>query len=182
MSIVLIGMKHCGKSTVGRVLARRHGGRFADTDTLIEEAFARQAGRSLTVRDIFRQEGEARFVERERSVVRDLAAERVGASDELVLAVGGPTPLRPDLQPILRELGTVVYLRLDEAELLRRVMAGGVPAFLDGQADPEDAFISLCRQRHPVYESVADLAVDLDGLDPAASADRVLQALSTEVE
>ncbi len=118
------------------------------------------------------------FVELERSVVQDLAAGRGDAGGELVLAVGGPTPLRADLQPILKSLGTIVYLQVDEAELLRRVMAGGVPAFLDGAADPEAAFLQLCHERQPVYESLADVTVNLNGLDPDQAVQRVEETLA----
>ena len=59
--LFLVGYMGCGKSTLGRKLARRLGVGFVDTDALVEE----QAGASVA--DVFRYEGEARFREAERS-------------------------------------------------------------------------------------------------------------------
>lgn len=69
--LFLIGYMGCGKSTLGRKLARRLGIGFVDTDTLVEE----QAGASVA--DVFRYEGEARFREAEREALeRAIAAGR----------------------------------------------------------------------------------------------------------
>lgn len=72
--LFLIGYMGCGKSTLGRKLARRLGIGFVDTDTLVEE----QAGASVA--DVFRYEGEARFREAEREAL------------ERAIAAGGEAP------------------------------------------------------------------------------------------
>ena len=80
--LFLIGYMGCGKSTLGRKLARRLGIGFVDTDTLVEE----QAGASVA--DVFRYEGEARFREAERE-----ALERaIAAGGEAVVSTGGGLP------------------------------------------------------------------------------------------
>ena len=61
--LFLVGYMGCGKSTLGRRLARRLGAEFADTDALIE----RREGASVA--DVFRYEGEERFREAEREVL-----------------------------------------------------------------------------------------------------------------
>ena len=61
--LYLVGYMGCGKSTLGRKLARRLGVGFVDTDALVEE----QAGASVA--DVFRYEGEARFREAEREAL-----------------------------------------------------------------------------------------------------------------
>lgn len=177
MNVVLIGMKHCGKSTVGRELARLVSGRFVDTDSRIEERFAKEHDSRRTVREIFAQHGEACFADLERRVVRELASQIQADQARWVVALGGHTALQPDLQPLIRDMGRVVYLRVDPAELLRRVLAGGVPPFLD-PADPEGSFLALCRLRAPVYESQADLTVDLAGLSPDQAVRKVHRELS----
>jgi shikimate kinase len=179
MNVVLIGMKHCGKSTVGRGLARDLGEPFVDTDQRIEALFAADHGSRCTVREIFANHGEACFTGLERRVVRALASDMRDSQDSRIVAMGGHTALQPELRPIIREMGRVVYLCVDPAELLRRVLAGGVPPFLD-PADPKGSFHALCRQRAPVYESLADLTVDLDGLTPEQSVHRVLRELSAD--
>ena len=66
--LFLIGYMGCGKSTLGRRLARRLGAEFADTDALIE----RREGASVA--DVFRYEGEERFREVEREVLEQTLA------------------------------------------------------------------------------------------------------------
>ena len=80
-NIVLIGMMGCGKSTVGRLLARRLGRELVDTDALIE----RRQGRSIPA--IFASEGEEGFRALELEVCRELSG-RQG----LVIACGGGLP------------------------------------------------------------------------------------------
>ena len=70
MNVLLIGMKHCGKTTVGRALAERTNRRFADVDDLIRQTHERETGEDLTVREIFRRNGEAFFEEIEARAVR----------------------------------------------------------------------------------------------------------------
>lgn len=177
MNVVLIGMKHCGKSTVGRGLAGRWAKHFIDTDQLIEQVFEDEIGMHFTVREIFANHGEAFFADLERRVVKDIASQMRTAEGNMVVALGGPTVLRRDLQPLIREMGTLVYLLVEPDELLRRVLAGGVPPFLD-PADPEGSFRDLCRQRTPVYEDMADMTVDLNGLTPDQALRKVLLELA----
>ena len=68
--LFLIGYMGCGKSTLGRRLARRLGAEFADTDALIE----RREGASVA--DVFRYEGEERFREVEREVLKKYAIDK----------------------------------------------------------------------------------------------------------
>ncbi len=52
MKVVLFGMKHCGKSTLGRELARRWDCPFFDTDLLIEKRYSEETGKTASVRQI----------------------------------------------------------------------------------------------------------------------------------
>ena len=83
--LFLVGYMGCGKSTLGRKLARRLGVGFVDTDALVEE----QAGASVA--DVFRYEGEARFREAEREAL------------ERAIAAGGETVMRryADSDPVI---------------------------------------------------------------------------------
>ena len=65
MKVVLIGMKHCGKSTLGKALAERWGCPSDDVDRLIEERHACETGVRQSVRAIFSTRGEPYFAELE---------------------------------------------------------------------------------------------------------------------
>jgi len=167
MVVVLIGMKHCGKSTLGRGLARRWRCAFFDVDELLEKDYARQAAPAgaerVSAREIFRREGEAGFAELEARVVRQLAEKLAAKNERAVVAVGGRTALNPAAQGLLRGLGRVVYLKAQPQELLKRVRRGEWPAFVD-EKDPEGDFLRFCAQREPQYEHVADTVVEVSGL------------------
>src|SRR2546429_4512538 len=102
LNLVLIGFMGTGKSTVGRLCARRLGLRFRDSDTLVEHR-ARKS-----VAEIFTDDGEASFRVQETSAIRTLAG-----SGPLVLATGGGAVLKPENVEILRKSGFVVLLRTE---------------------------------------------------------------------
>lgn len=177
MNVVLIGMKHCGKSTLGRALARRWGCPFHDVDAMIEATHACASGETLVTREIFSRHGEDYFHEVEGQVVCELYLTLERAGSTAVVALGGRTALNEAVSRLLGDIGLRVYLDVRPEELLARVMRSGVPPFLNPE-DPEADFLALCRQRRPLYEAQADLVVNLDGLAP----EQALEALVRRIE
>jgi shikimate kinase len=188
MHVVLIGMKHCGKSTLGAELARRWGCPFHDVDAMIEADYHCQTGQRLSVREIFNRRGEPFFRTIEGQVVCELylkflaerPAERpIGRPDAQVIALGGRTALNETICELLRDAGLLVYLQVDPRELLARVKRSGWPDFLD-KDDPEGDFLALCRQWHPYYQRQAALTVTLGGLSVARAADELEKRIRQE--
>jgi shikimate kinase len=163
MNVVLIGMKHCGKSTLGQALARRWGCAFFDVDPRIEGIHACETGEGLSVREILSHYGEDHFHRIEGHVVCELylTLDRPGAKS--VVALGGRTALNRTIVELLKAIGLIVYLHVDEAELFRRVERSGLPPFL-GKDDPRAEFHRLYREREPRYRELAGLVVNLDGV------------------
>jgi shikimate kinase len=176
MIVTLIGMKHCGKSTLGAALAARWRCPFYDVDQMIEERHACKTGARLTVREIFKQEGETRFHELETQVVCDLYLRLSDSQDRSVVAVGGRTALNTKVDELLTALGTIVYLEVSPAEMFARVQRGGLPPFVD-EKDPIGHFARLHAERTPHYRRLANLTVNLDGLAPAAALEKLGHAL-----
>ena len=176
MNIVLAGMKHCGKSTTGAALAARWECPFVDIDRKIEAEYERATGERMTVRDIYKIHGEDYFTKLEVRVVHDLATQLADTDAKHVAALGGPTPMNPEVQEALHELGLVVYLRMPTDKLFERVKRSGIPPFLD-PADPERDFASLCAKREPHYLRLADLVVDVDGLGVESVVDLVIRRI-----
>ncbi|NOY79967.1 MAG: shikimate kinase [Kiritimatiellaeota bacterium] len=151
--IVLIGFPSCGKSTVGRDLARRLGRAFVDSDQALAALFARRLGRTLSVREIFRNVGESEFRRLETEALKELARDHAGA----VVATGGGAPLQAENVPVLAALGRIVYLFAPLETCLRRMDAGkGRPVFLRDRATAE----RLWAERDAAYARVADIWVD----------------------
>ena len=147
-NIYLVGMMGAGKSTVGRLLARRLKLRFYDSDHEIE----RRCGVRIPV--IFEIEAEAGFRSREAQVIAELTELR-----EIVLATGGGVVLEGENRRQLAARGTVVYLRARPEDLYERVRHDRNRPLL-ATADPLARLRELYAQRDPLYREVADLVIE----------------------
>ena len=125
-----------GKSTVGKVLAKKLGRRFLDADHIIEE----RCGVRIPV--IFEMEGE-----------------EITTEQDIVLATGGGAILFPDNRQALREHGTVIYLHANPNELWHRTKGGdGRPLLLNG--DTKTILENLYTIRDPLYREIADHVIE----------------------
>jgi shikimate kinase len=147
-SIFLVGMMGAGKTSVGRVLARRLGKTFRDSDHVIEE----RTGVRIPV--IFEIEGEAGFRSREAAVIDELTS-----LPDTVLATGGGAILSPDNRSRLKSRGTVVYLRANVRDLLNRTRHDRNRPLLQ-TADPRARLTELYELRDPLYLQTAHLTVE----------------------
>jgi shikimate kinase len=170
-------MKHSGKSTLGRRLAGRWGCPFHDTDEFLEAFYAASgAVARIPTREIYTKLGPDRFFDAEAAALADLASRLGGGSH--VIAAGGRTPLNPAARPLLRALGLAVLLEVPAEALWRRVVRGGIPAFV-GPQDPRGEFLALARAREPEYRRFADLVVELD---PEGTVEENEQRLCAAIE
>jgi shikimate kinase len=144
----LIGMPGCGKSTVGRHLARQLGMRFVDCDAEIE----RRIG--MPIREFFAVQGEAAFRDIEQQVLVGLCAQG-GA----VLSTGGGAVLRPANREALHAHTRAIYLRATPEDLFRRLRHDTQRPLLQ-VADPLQRLRELYRERDPLYRRVAHFIVE----------------------
>ncbi len=176
MKITLIGMKHCGKTTLGAALAARWNCPFYDVDRMIEDRHACETNRWMSVRDIFNTHGEDYFRQLETNVVCELYASLVDSKDTHVISVGGRTALNKRVDVLLEGLGLIVYLEVSPEEMFQRVLKTGLPAFID-QTDPVMHFLELYNERVPHYLRLANLTVNLDGLEVNAALEKLCREL-----
>lgn len=137
-NIVLIGMPGCGKSTLGKLLSEALGRTFVDAD----DALVKEAG--LPIPEIFRQEGEAGFRERESKIL-----EALGREKGQVIATGGGCVTVPKNYFSLHQNGKILFLDIDPKGL----PTDGRP--LSSARSPE----VLYRERLPLYKKFADVTV-----------------------
>ena len=147
-NLVLVGMMGAGKSTVGRMLARRLKRDFYDSDDEIE----RRCGVRIPV--IFDIEGEAGFRVREVQAIAELCA-----LDGVVLATGGGAVLAEENRRQLTALATVVYLHAPPGYLWQRVRHDRNRPLL-ATADPRKKLEELYAARDPLYREVANIVID----------------------
>ncbi len=161
-NIILIGMPGCGKSTIGVVLAKVLGYEFTDSDLLIQK----REGKLL--REIIAEQGEEAFIRIEEDVNAGIQTERH------VIATGGSVVYSDRAMQHLKEIGTVVYLKLSYATICSRlgnIRRRGV-VLRDGQTLKD-----LYDERVPLYERYADVVVDAEGQDVEGLMDEVVKAL-----
>ncbi|MGH7262469.1 MAG: shikimate kinase [Candidatus Rokuibacteriota bacterium] len=137
-NVILVGFMGAGKSSVGRLLAKRLGRCFVETDDLI----VAKEGRSVP--EIFRTHGEARFRELEAGVLDLLKLKRGD-----VIATGGGFPCREGRMEALRAMGTVLWLTGEFDLLYERALRSGSRPLLDGK--PKEEVAALYRAREPYY-------------------------------
>ena len=153
-NVTLIGMPGAGKTTVGRILAQKLGREFVDCD----EVLVQRAG--MPIPDYFARFGEDAFRQLETALLQEL-----GQKSRLVLATGGGCVTRPENRDLLRQNGTVVWLKRP----LEALPIAGRPV---SQALGVE---EIYRRRQPLYEQFSDFAVD--NTKPAAAAEAILQQL-----
>ena len=153
-TISLIGMPGAGKSTVGVILAKLTGLRFADSDLDI------QVREGATLQEILDRHGHLHLRAVEQQVLLDLNI------DHAILSTGGSVVYSDAVMQRLRGAGPVVYLAADRVTLEERVAA----APLRGIAcPPGQSFADVYAERTPLYQRYADISVDAT----AGSADQV---------
>ncbi|MDD2846379.1 MAG: shikimate kinase [Rhodoferax sp.] len=149
MQISLIGLPGCGKSTVGRQLARRLGVAFIDSDQVIEQRIG------CSIRVFFDREGEDAFRDIEESVLDELTAGTAPA----VLSTGGGAVLRPANRLHLHGRGKVIYLHAAPGDIFRRLRHDTTRPLLQVQ-DPLQRLRSLYEQRDPLYRETAHYVIE----------------------
>ena len=157
---VLIGFMGAGKSSVGRVVARRLGAEFVDLDARIESA----AGRS--VQEIFAAQGEGVFRDLEKEAIRQAVS-----VPGRVLAAGGGAFCDAANRVLLKGYAPVVFLDASPETVIRRLSRDASRPLFPG-GDRAARVRELMARRRPFYRE-ADFAVSTDGLTVAQVAGRV---------
>ena len=142
-------MPGCGKSTIGRQLARMRQLPFLDSDHEIERFLG------CSIREFFDREGEPAFRDVEERVIRETLA----AAQQRVVATGGGSVLRQANREAMRARATVVYLHTQPEDLARRLSRDTQRPLLQ-VADPRQRLRDLYAVRDPIYREVAHIVVD----------------------
>ncbi|MBQ8508661.1 MAG: shikimate kinase [Clostridia bacterium] len=143
--ISLVGMTGCGKTSVGRILARKTGAAFIDLD---EEIVARHG----VIREIFDTKGEQGFRELERETLAEIIASADGKLT--ILSCGGGLPTYTPSRELLREMTTVLWLKRGYDSVITDPSVLNRPP-VNGSADN---YRRLMEARYPIYRACSDKA------------------------
>ena len=162
-NVILIGFMGSGKTTVGLKLSYRMRMAVEDTDKLIE----RREGK--TISEIFAENGEPYFRGLETELLKEIRERKYAR----ILSVGGGTPVSPVNRRLLKECGTVVYLRVRPETVYERLKADTARPLLQCD-DPLSKIRELLNARKAVYEECADIIIDVDELSLDEIVDRIM--------
>ncbi len=144
MRVYLIGYMGCGKSTMGRKLSRMLGTSFIDLDKYIESKYFK------TIPQIFEEEGEAAFREKERACLHE-----VSGFEDVIVATGGGAPCFFDNMEQMNRTGFCVFLDVVTEELAARLIKSKTERpLIKGKSAEElvDFIEGMMEKRRPFYE------------------------------
>lgn len=191
MSIILMGIKHCGKSTQGRIISKKLSVPFFDTDDVIFEMTGK------TPRQIYTELGNEGFQEAEEKACSFLL-EKINSSAEknAVIATGGGICGNKKALDVLKKIGVFVFLKTPERiasfRVLREISVAqdgtllNVPAFIAKKnprsvADAKKIFHDFFIERECIYEQLADVVIDMSSSSKEANAAKIIESVSSKV-
>lgn len=165
--VALVGLRGAGKTTVGKLLAKKLNCQFVELDALVED----RAG--LPLAQIFEIHGESHFRRLEREALREVLDERW----TIVLATGGGLVSNADTYAMLRAAMRTVWLRAKPEEHLARVLRQGDKRPVERRPQALAELRALLAAREPRYRE-AELTVDTSG----ASAEDAVRRIGAFLE
>lgn len=174
--IILVGMKHTGKSTTGALLAKKLGESFYDTDNIITQISGK------TPRELYDEGGQTLMKDWETASCRYLAD--LTRENGSVIATGGGIADNPDALNILKSDGLFIYLETPFDILFERIMEsaardGQLPPFLTGP-DPKGLFLELFTRRTAIYAMGADVHLHAGNKTPIEITQEITDYISYE--
>lgn len=167
--IILIGFMGSGKSTIGFRLSYKLKKCLIDTDKLIEEC------EKMRISEIFATKGESYFRQKETECLNSLFRE-LGSR---VISLGGGTPVREENRDIIKKLGNVIYLKASPETIYQRVKRDTSRPLLQCE-NPMEKIVALLEERNPIYESVADIIIHVDGKEMKDVIQEIVEAVQNE--
>ena len=148
-----------GKTTFGKLLAKKLNCGFIDTDRLIEETYQLSRKQKLTCHEIFQEVGPVHFRALEYEVIQSLQDVR-----RSVIAAGGGVMLLHENVEALQKNSLLIYLFCEKDKLKKRVFSEDpLPAFLDAK-DPDSSFDRMFDERDEAYRKIGGEIIDVTEL------------------
>ena len=164
-----MGIKHSGKTSLGKLLAKNLNVPFLDLDYLLEEQYSKE--RILNFRELYLKLGESGFRELETAALDSISIQQKG-----ILALGGGTIDNSEAMGIVKKAEILVFLDAEEQILYKRIKKNGFPSFLE--KSPEKLFSELFKRRRLLYKNIATITINITNESP----EEILGILLTKIE
>lgn len=152
MRIILIGFMGVGKTTIGKIIAKKLKLNFVDMDNYIEKT----EGKSIS--KIFEEYGEQRFRELESESLKDLIK-----SDNIVISTGGGIVTTKENSDILKKEKIVIFLDGNTQTILNHLSKEiDKRPLLSNSKNVENTISNLLNQRYEKYNSICDIKIDIN--------------------
>lgn len=186
-SIILMGIKHCGKSTQARLLSQQLNIPAYDTDDLIQEE------NGMSPRQIYSTKGESEFKLAEEKACRNLKQKLEEKKSCAVIATGGGICNNPEAVKILKSLGNCVFLQADEVlaadRIVREVTVNedgkleNLPAYIAKKnprsiQEVRDIFHLFYEERTKIYSEISDVTVVMGNAPKHINTAQILKSLN----
>ena len=166
--IYLVGAMGSGKSTMGRLLAKKLGLPYYDLDKLIEDQ------EKMSISDIFQKHNEKYFRDLESITLKQYSEE-----SNFVISTGGGCVLRDQNLYILRK-GLVIYLKISIETQFERVKNRTHRPLLNNVT--KDTLVQLDKERGSVYSDISNIEVDVSNLDKEHVLSTIIRRLESYSE
>lgn len=172
--IIFIGFKNIGKTTIGRLLAKKLGIVFYDIDKEVEINYFKETGERLNFRQIAQKEGMEFFHNSESGVLKSiLKKDKIG-----IIATGGGVILAKENRKLIKKQ-TVIYITAPQNVVYKRIITNGIPAFFPKGKNPKDSFLKLWKEREPIYRELANVIID-NNARPEKVVEKIIEFLETD--
>lgn len=190
-SIILMGIKHCGKSTQARLLSSYYDIPSFDTDDLVTKTTGK------TPREIYSANGADAFMRAELNACQELQKKLESMPKNkkynAVIATGGGICANRGAVELLRKTGIIVFLNADEQTAANRIlreikiapdgMLSNMPAYIAKEnphslKEVRDIFHNFYVERQKLYNSICNICVDMKPVSKAENRDSIIEALA----
>lgn len=152
MRIILIGFMGVGKTTIGKIIAKKLKLNFVDMDNYIEK----REGKSIS--KIFEEYGEQHFRELESESLKDLIK-----SDNIVISTGGGIVTTKENSEILKKEKIVIFLDGNTQTILNHLSKEiDKRPLLSNSNNVEYTISNLLNERYEKYNSICDIKIDIN--------------------
>lgn len=168
-NVFLIGYRCTGKSSVGKLLSKKLGWPFIDTDSRLVS----DSGQSI--KEIVEIHGWQTFREMEHAIV-----EEVCSFDRRIVATGGGVVLNADNVKLMKKSGRLVWLRAKPETIRTRMMQDTDTETFRPALTAKDSMAEVGTtliEREPLYEKAMDFFVDTDDQQVDEVCDAIIQQL-----